>query len=114
MLKTTLIFTAILVEKAQAQTPFPGYGPLYGNGTIQGGRDYNDWQQTRRDHGLDYDQDALGHRDTYQHYPSISPSYGQIHMVLVRHTVRLMAIRLTGATTDPKRISLNIFRAWVR
>jgi hypothetical protein len=51
MLRTTLVLAAILVTavlvgniKAQAQyaTSFPGYGPLYGNGTIQGGRDYSD------------------------------------------------------------------------
>ena len=83
MLRTTLVCTAILVTailagaKAQAQTPFPGIGPLYGNGTIQGGRDYNDWQQTRRDHGLDYDHSIdQQRRDTYQPYSSVSPSYG--------------------------------------
>jgi hypothetical protein len=52
-------FVIILQARAQYATPFPGYGPLYSNGTIQGGRDYSDWQQTRRDHGLDYDQDAI-------------------------------------------------------
>jgi hypothetical protein len=64
MLRTTLVFATILggtvTAQAQYTTPFPGYGPLYGNGTIQGGREYSDWQQTRRDHGLDYDQDAAG------------------------------------------------------
>jgi hypothetical protein len=85
MLKSVIICAAIasfaIIPQARAQyaTPFPGYGPLYGNGTIQSGRDYSDWQQTRRDHGLDYDQDALGHRDTYQPYPSVSPSYGSAY-----------------------------------
>lgn len=65
-------FTAILgATSAQAQT-FPGPGPLYGSGVIQGDRDYNDWQQTRRDHGLDYDQ-SLDRRDPYQPYFSATP-----------------------------------------
>jgi glucan phosphorylase len=85
MLRAALVCAAILITailagtlkaQAQAQTPFPGYGPLYGNGTIQGGLDYNDWQQTRRDHGLDYDQSIDQRRDTYQPYPSVTPSYG--------------------------------------
>jgi hypothetical protein len=81
MLKSVIICTAIatfaIIPTAKAQTPFPGYGPLYGNGTIQGGRSYSDWQQTRRDHGLDYDQDALQRpRDTYQPYPSVSHGFG--------------------------------------
>ncbi|MFZ2079914.1 MAG: hypothetical protein WAV38_25360, partial [Xanthobacteraceae bacterium] len=46
---------------------------LYGSGIIQGGRDYNEWQQTRRDHGLDYDRDALDRRDPYQPYFSETP-----------------------------------------
>lgn len=75
MLKSVIICTAIaatfaVIPQAHAQyaTPFPGYGPLYGNGSIQGGRDYNDWQATRRDHGLDYDQSIDQRRDTYQPY----------------------------------------------
>ena len=80
MLKSVIICAAIAafasIPQAHAQGQFPGIGPLYGNGTIQGGRSYEDWQQTRRDHGLDYDQDALGRRDTYQPYTSVSPSYG--------------------------------------
>jgi len=81
MLRTTLICAAILIGtmKAEAQTtvPFPGYGPLYSNGTINGGRDYSDWQSTRRDHGLDYDQSAIEPRhDYYQPAPSVDPYHG--------------------------------------
>jgi hypothetical protein len=86
MLKSVIICTAIATfaiiptAKAQVTTPFPGPGALYANGTIQGGRSYSDWQQTRRDHGLDYDQNALQRpRDTYQPYPSFgsrSHNYG--------------------------------------
>jgi len=76
MLKSVIICTAIatfaIIPHAHAQTPFPGIGPLYGGGVIQGGRSYEDWQQTRRDRGLDYDQDALGHRDTYDPVPRLS------------------------------------------
>jgi hypothetical protein len=78
MLKSVIICTAIatfaIIPQAHAQTPFPGYGPLYGSGAIQGGRDYSDWQQTRRDHGLDYDQDAIQRHDQgYQPYSSVTP-----------------------------------------
>jgi hypothetical protein len=80
MLRATLVCAAlalfIAIPSARAQGQFPGIGPLYGNGTIQGGRDYDDWQQTRRDHGLDYDHSIDQRRDTYQPYPSVSPSYG--------------------------------------
>ena len=80
MLKSVIICAAIAafasIAQAHAQSQFPGIGPLYGNGTIQGGRSYEDWQQTRRDHGLDYDQDALGHRNPYNPVPSVTESYG--------------------------------------
>jgi hypothetical protein len=74
ILRIAFAFTAILLATAtaQAQTPFPGVGPLYGSGVIQGNRDYNDWQQTRRDHGLDYDR-AIDRPSVYQPYFSETP-----------------------------------------
>jgi hypothetical protein len=82
MLKSVIICTAIttfaIIAQAHAQAPYPSpsIGEMYGAGIIQGNRDYNDWQQTRRDHGLDYDQDALGHRNPYNPVPSVTESYG--------------------------------------
>jgi hypothetical protein len=77
MLKSVIICTAIatfaIIPQAHAQTPFPGIGPLYGNGTIQGGRSYDDWQQTRRDHGLDYDHSIDSPNSGYQPYSSVTP-----------------------------------------
>jgi hypothetical protein len=72
MLRIAFAFI-LLATTAQAQTPFPGVGPLYGSGVIQGNRDYNDWQQTRRDHGLDYDRAIDRSRDIYQPYFSETP-----------------------------------------
>jgi len=74
---SSALFAIIPHAKAQSTVPFPGPGPLYGVGIIQGGRSYEDWQQTRRDRGLDYDQNAI-RRDNvpgnpYQPYPSVSP-----------------------------------------
>jgi hypothetical protein len=76
MLKSVIICTAIatfaIIPQGRAQTPFPGPGPLIGSGAIQGPNSYSDWQQTRRDRGLDYDQDALGHRNSYDPVPRLS------------------------------------------
>ena len=78
MLKSVIICAAIAafasIAQAHAQSQFPGIGPLYGNGTIQGGRSYEDWQQTRRDHGLDYDHSIDQRRDTYNPVPDVGHS----------------------------------------
>jgi hypothetical protein len=73
MLRIAFAFAAILAATSAQAQPFPGAGPLIGSGAIQGNRDYNDWQQTRRDHGLDFDRDALDRRDPYQPYFSETP-----------------------------------------
>ena len=69
MFKSALIIALSLTAAtaASAQTPYPGPGPLYGAGVIQGGRSYDDWQQTRRDHGLDYDH-STDRNSGYQPY----------------------------------------------
>jgi hypothetical protein len=79
MLKSILLVTALVAAvstvHAQSSIPFPGPGPLVGSGVIQGNRSYEDWQQTRRDHGLDYDHSAIRPDPSpYQPYPSVSPS----------------------------------------
>jgi hypothetical protein len=74
MFKSALIIALSLTAAtaASAQTPYPGPGPLYGAGVIQGGRSYDDWQQTRRDHGLDYDH-STDRNSGYRPYPTVTP-----------------------------------------
>ena len=63
--------------QAQYGLPYPA-GIGVGNGTLQGQRDYNDWQQTRRDHGLDYDR-SVDRPSPYQPYPTVAPHYDPYH-----------------------------------
>jgi hypothetical protein len=74
-----IVSPAILsTAQAQYQTPFPGIGPLYGNGTIQGGRSQQEWDQVRRDHGLPptgYGEDINRRVPSYQ---SLDPYQGPV------------------------------------
>jgi hypothetical protein len=72
MLRTTLVFAAILVGTASVQAQhadrYYDGGPLM----LQGPRDYDDWQSQRRGFGLDYDH-SIDRPPAYQPYVGVAP-----------------------------------------